>query len=189
MASSRVLFLSRSWRPIPCGGPGEVGFHLLALPFKGRVGWGWVEVRHSGEGRNPASSSAFPVCPAFVIPAKAGTQRLCSLVFGFSRQPPHVPVLFRSPSWRAGHFLLLAQEKVTKEKGTPEGAVGDEAADCASPLRRFADGTSCAAANARASLRAPLRAFSSADSPRPRGPEDQERKAKIEARSALCSVS
>src|SRR4051812_19881085 len=33
----------------------------------------------------------------------------------FSRQPTHVPVFFRPPSWRSGHFLLLVQEKVTKE--------------------------------------------------------------------------
>ena len=74
--------------------------------------------------------------PRLVIPAKAGIQlssrrpreggdpaprlfalssalretRLTSLCF-FTRHP-----------WRASHFLLLAQEKVTKEKGTPEGA-------------------------------------------------------------------
>ena len=54
-----------------------------------------------------------------VIPAKAGIQfsfgafretRLTSLCF-FTRHP-----------WRASHFLLLAQEKVTKEKGTPGAA-------------------------------------------------------------------
>jgi hypothetical protein len=62
--------------------------------------------------------------PDLVIPAKAGIHclffalvasretRLTSLCF-FARHP-----------WRASHFLLLAQEKVTKEKGTPEGAVG-----------------------------------------------------------------
>src|SRR3954464_14253012 len=31
------------------------------------------------------------------------------------RQPTHVPVFFRPPSWRPSHFLLLVQEKVTKE--------------------------------------------------------------------------
>ena len=60
----------------------------------------------------------------FVIPAKAGTQCLCFGSGVFSRNPPHVPVLFTRHPWRASHFLLLAQEKVTKEKGTPEGAVG-----------------------------------------------------------------
>ena len=32
-----------------------------------------------------------------------------------SREPAHVPVFFRPPSWRPSHFLLLVQEKVTKE--------------------------------------------------------------------------
>ena len=47
-------------------------------------------------------------------------------------------------------------------------------ADCASALRRFADGTSMADSELARILRATLRAFSSAHSPRPRGPEDQE---------------
>ena len=37
------------------------------------------------------------------------------LVFGAAREPTHVPVSFRPPSWRPSHFLLLVQEKVTKE--------------------------------------------------------------------------
>jgi len=35
----------------------------------------------------------------------------------------HIPVFFHSPSWRAGHFSLLAQREVTKRKGTPAVAV------------------------------------------------------------------
>src|SRR4051812_29366739 len=63
-----------------------------------------------GRGRNPASS----------------------LSVGVSRQPTHVRVFFRPPSWRSGHFLLLAQEKVTKEKGALAAAVAGDAGDCAS---------------------------------------------------------
>ena len=136
----------------------------------------------SSSRRRPGSSSPLVVpakaahlvipakAPHFVIPAKAPTSSsrrkpgssslLFALVLECCRETRLTSLCFfaRHP-WRASHFLLLAQEKVTKEKGTPEGAVGGRAADCASPLRRFADGTSCAAANARASLRAPLRAF------------------------------
>jgi len=32
-------------------------------------------------------------------------------------------VFFRPPSWRTGHFSLLAQREVTKRKGTPAAAV------------------------------------------------------------------
>jgi len=32
---------------------------VLALPFKGRVGWGWCSFRHSGGGRNPVFALAF----------------------------------------------------------------------------------------------------------------------------------
>src|SRR3954470_6365660 len=72
--------------------------------------------------------NSFFVIPArgvlFVIPAKAGihfdfigwasAHRLV-LSWCSSRKPTHVPVFFRPPSWRSGHFLLLVQEKVTKE--------------------------------------------------------------------------
>ena len=84
---------------------------FFSLPFKGRVGWGWCwfSLHHLGE-RLPTSSSR----------RRPGS----SLIFCFSRQPTHVPVFFTRHPWRASHFLLLAQEKVTKEKGTPEVAVG-----------------------------------------------------------------
>ena len=62
--------------------------------------------------------------PNFVIPAKAGIQ-LLAFVFGSCRdnRPTSLCFFARHP-WRASHFLLLAQEKVTKEKGTPERTVG-----------------------------------------------------------------
>jgi hypothetical protein len=70
------------------------------------------------------------------------------------------PCLIPLASRRAGHFLLRAQEKVTKEKGTPQtcppgllpcGSVGrDRGSSTAPPVLTT---------NARASLPAPLRAF------------------------------
>ena len=60
----------------------------------------------SSSRRKPGSSSLLLALGVF------RETRLTSLCF-FTRHP-----------WRASHFLLLAQEKVTKEKGTPEGAVG-----------------------------------------------------------------
>ena len=69
---------------------------------------------------------------------------------------------------------MLAQEKVTKEKGTLATAVAGAAGDCASPLRRFADSTSMYSSKRARILRAPLRAISSTGLPRPRGdPEEQ----------------
>src|SRR6476646_8327892 len=73
----------------------------LALPFKGRVGWGW--------------------CPDLVIPAEAGIH--FALVFGVLARTDSRPCVFRRPSMVAGHFLLLAQKKVTQEKGTLASAV------------------------------------------------------------------
>jgi hypothetical protein len=52
-------------------------------------------------------------------------------------------VLFRPPSWRPGHFLLLAQKKVTKEKGTLAAAVaGLPARRLREQAPGFADSTS-----------------------------------------------
>jgi len=79
--------------------------------------------RHPGE-RFPTSSSWRRLLN-LVIPAKAGIQLLplsLLLIFSVPRQPPHVRVRF-ARILRASHFLLLAQEKVTKEKGTPAAAV------------------------------------------------------------------
>jgi len=61
--------------------------------------------------------------PTFVIPAKAGIQLLCSWLLVRFAKPASRPCALRRASLRAGHFLLLAQEKVTKEKGTPGTAV------------------------------------------------------------------
>ena len=57
--------------------------------------------RHPGEGRDPA-------------PRSCGQPR--------SRDNRPTSLCFPRASLRAGHFLLLAQEKVTKEKGSPGAA-------------------------------------------------------------------
>jgi len=103
---------------------------------------------------------------------KAGPSALlCSGAF-FAKTDSR-PCAFPRASLRAGHFLLLAQEKVTKEKGTPGGTP-------AAALRvRYgrpgsADGTSCAAAESARSLAPTLRALSAALR-RPTRGQDQER--------------
>ena len=104
-----------------------------------------------------------------------------------SRKPPHVPVFFTRHPWRASHFLLLAQEKVTKEKGTPAGAVGRR------PTARGRYGGSLTGhpwpvSELAGLLPATLRAFSSASSPRPRGtPKSQSRWAKAHPIKAFPS--
>ena len=87
------------------------------------VGSVFVFSRHSGEGRNP----------------------FCSwlLIFRAHAKPDSRPCAECPPSLAASHFLLLAQEKVTKEKGTLAAAVaGLLPGDYARALRRFADSTS-----------------------------------------------
>jgi len=75
--------------------------------------------------------------------------------------PKHIRVFFRPPSWRPGHFSLLAQREVTKRKGTPAVAVAGHRArrlrECATG---FADGTSvCRQRTRRDPSRRPLRGF------------------------------
>jgi len=131
--------------------------------------------RHSGGGRNPAPSSSSRL-PVTVIPAKAGIHLLllCFDRFGFLLK--HIRVFFRPPSWRPGHFSLLAQREVTKRKGTPAVAVaGLLPGDCVRTLRGSLTAHPCAGSELGAIHRAaPFGAFSFAPSPRPRGtPEEQ----------------
>src|SRR6478752_3590237 len=63
-----------------------------------------------------------------VIPADAGIH--FALVFGVVAISDSRPCAFRRPSMVAGYFLLLAQKKVTKEKGTLAVAV------CRHPCRQ-----------------------------------------------------
>ena len=73
----QVAFVSSShvWWPIPVV---KVGIQSLALPFKGRVGWGWVWGFVI-----PAKAGIqfhllyFSFVLHFVIPAEAGTHLLC----------------------------------------------------------------------------------------------------------------
>src|SRR6476469_1900932 len=95
------------------------------------------------------------------------------------RGPTHVHVFFRPPSWRPSYFLLLAQKKVTKEKGTLAAAV------CRHPCRQTSRAGSgvrsrhvrVPRSDARASCarpRAEHAAVSSACSPRPRGTREEQ---------------
>jgi len=64
--------------------------------------------------------------------------------------------LRRFRSGGPSHFLLLAQEKVTKEKGTPEGALGGRPArQVREGLAGLFDSTSCADEKAWASVPMP----------------------------------
>ncbi len=88
---------------------------------------------------------------------------------------------------RPGHFLLLAQEKVTKEKGPPESApIGQKPDRYADGFRAFRRG-SCPDEKESASLPIPLRAFSPPAHRLIRGPEDQKRKRT--ARAALLHIA
>ena len=90
-----------------------------------------LSFRHSGESSH------------LVIPAEAGIHLLFLLTFwALTRKPTHVPVLFRPPSWRPGHFLCLPRESNQRE-GT---RVGRRLRRFATGGRGSADGTSCAAA-------------------------------------------
>ena len=80
----------------------------------------------------------------------------CSAGPTSSRTPTHVPV-FSARFLRAGNFLLRAQEKVTKEKGTPSGPVsGLLPADCAIGLWGSLTVHPWTATNARASCARPF---------------------------------
>ena len=99
--------------------------------------------------------------PSVVIPAKAGIH--FDFVFWRLAIADSRPCVLRRPSLVAGYFLLLAQKKVTQEKGTLAAAVRRHPClrttragygVCLGHLR-----VPCA--NARASVHAPLRAFPS----------------------------
>ena len=86
------------------------------------------------------------------------------------------PCVVCPPSLAASHFLLLAQEKVTKEKGTLAAAVAGH--PCPATTRGRSGGSltvrPCTGSERARILRAPLRAFSSAPSPRPRGTREEQ---------------
>jgi len=74
----------------------------------------------------------------------------------------HIPVFFRPPSWRTGHFSLLAQREVTKRKGTPAVAVaGLLPGDFVRTLRGSLTAHPCAGSERAGIVPAPLRAFPS----------------------------
>src|SRR3954470_17474809 len=105
----------------------------------------------------------------------------CCFVFGAIAKPDSRPCEFRPPSWRPSYFLLLAQKKVTKEKGTLAVAVCRAScpANFASRLRGSLRGHPCplrerACLRARALVRSTrliLRLLAAAE----RDPEERER--------------
>ena len=83
-------------------------------------------------------------------------------------------MFFRPPSWRPGHFLLLAQEKVTQEKGTPAVAVaGLLPGDFVRTLRGSLTARPCAGSERAGIVPAPLRAFLRALTATEGDPEEQ----------------
>ena len=116
-----LLFLSSQSRPSR-----ESRDSSLALPFKGRVGWGWV-----------------------------------SCVRCVSREPTHVPVLFRSPSMASESLLFACPKRSNQEKGHPRGRGRPKRR----PTARVRSGGSLTAhlhvptANARASCARPFGLF------------------------------
>ena len=97
----------------------------------------------------------------FVIPAKAGIQLFASLSSALTRSPTHVRVRFVRHPWRPSHFLLLAQEKVTKEKGTLATAVAGHPCP-ATPQGRYGGSLTvrpCTDSERARILRAPLTGF------------------------------
>src|SRR3982751_1162318 len=63
------------------------------------------------------------VLPSFPRKRESGLPLLSALVLGAVAKTDSHPCAFRPPSWRPSYFLLLAQKKVTKEKGTLASAV------------------------------------------------------------------
>src|SRR3954464_15648618 len=77
------------------------------------------------------------------------------------RQPTHVPVFFRPPSWRPSHFLLLVQEKVTKENTPSPPRSPPKPATTQARYGGLLTGHPWPAANARASCACPCGLFPS----------------------------
>ena len=116
---------------------------------------------------------------------------LTSLVVLHLREDRLTSLCFSSAIHGAGYFLLLAQKKVTKEKGTLAAAVlpgipARETTRAGYGVRR--QYVRVLSSNSPASCRRSLRGFSSACSPRPRGARE-ERSAAVPAAEALgfCS--
>src|SRR3954470_15304954 len=94
---------------------------------------------------------------------------VCFCFVGGSRKPTHVPVLFRPPSWRPSHFLLLVQEKVTKENTPSRPRSPVKPATAQARYGGSLTGHPWPDSERVCILHTPLRAFSSTHLPRPRG--------------------
>ena len=117
---------------------------------------------------------------------KPGSILILLQPFEFSRK--HVPVFFHSPSWRAGHFSLLAQREVTKRKGTPAVAVaGLLPGDFVRTLRGSLTAHPCAGSERAGIVPAPLRAFPSCPH-RGRGDPEEQRSGRPVRRSGRLAA-
>src|SRR4051812_18881076 len=128
--------------------------------------------RHSGEGWNPLLSSSFRRRPESILildlamPHRVG---FSPPFWTLTRRPTHVPVFFRPPSWRSGHFSLLAQREVTKRKAPSRPRSPMEPATSQARSGGSLTAHPCADSERVRILHTPLRAFSSTGLPRPRG--------------------
>ncbi len=124
--------------------------------------------RVRGEGAQRADEGQFATMRRPQSSSLSTSDRV--LAFGLSRRwgvPREVSTASRRPS----HFLLLVQEKVTKEKDTPVGPpFGHPVLRVREPVPGFADDTSCVATNTRTSVSASLRADPSPSHRASRGP-------------------
>ena len=101
------------------------------------------------------------------------------------RGPTHVRVLFRSPSMASVSLLFACPKRSNQEKGHPRGR--DRRASCPATARGRSGGSltahPCADSERARIVRAPLWAFSSAPSPRPRGNPERAKRGRPGRRS------
>ena len=101
----------------------------------------------SGVTKKPGESRAFSLCSAcfLAVPVNVSAPSfrrrpesilILSLTWCASREPAHVPVWFRPPSWRPSHFLCLPKESNQRNAPSRSRSRGHPCPrDCASRLR------------------------------------------------------
>ena len=133
--------------------------------------FGFVRLRNSrlASVRGRPASAPLGISAGAVIAGSFGFVRL--------RDSRLASVRVRPASLRSGGFLLLAQEKVTKEKGTLTALVprASCARDCAGALRGLPTAHPCTNGKLGAIPRAAPAGFSCARLPRPKGVENPRR--------------
>ena len=137
-----------------------------------------------------------------VIPAKAGIHspsssrrrpgsRFCVSIFRARAKTDSRPCELRRPSWPPSHFLLLVQEKVTKENtpSRPRFAGHPCPANFASALRGSLTVRPCTDSELARILRATLRAFPTPACRGREGPGEEQSAAGPAAEEALLLIS